>query len=719
MKLMLRTVIERSPTNLKRHLNEIIALSNGEKEALGFLPNAAYEDAIVQKRLFAMLADDDRGESVVVGYILHGGVFPHARVQQVCTKPDWRRHKVASALIDALVADLERAGFLTLKANVADDLPHAQAFYERQGFEAVSSKAGGSARGRTIVVRVRNLATPNLFSTVPAMIDLGLPKRFGTEASFYTFDLNVLFDLVRNRQRHESACALFGAALDHRIRLGIAAEFINELRRTSVNQGSDPVLQMALQMPRLPPPVDAQNLERLATEIHEIVFSKRNNPGAGSIQARSDSRHLAHSALSRVSGFITSDGALLEARDDLLSQIGIDVAGLDELLTLLPDTTSHLESTERRGEGFECRTPTVDEAAAYLRSSGVPASVIEDVCGAVIGRAAGWRSAIWEGSKIVATACLASSVSTSGEARLVINVDSGHLDRELYAEHLLDAAVKHTCGSNPAAIRLLNVPGQPTVGALAAIRGFVPTGNGHDLVKVAIGQPVTQEGWDTVRQATRRKTGLGLPMQWPNFRDNEGDGRSITVTNGAGQPLILSPERFEDMFGPTIYLWPGREAVIVPIQRVYADELLGTNRQTRLSFIEDRNASFLSRRTYVNTPRARNAMRPGLPILFYESGKNGGRSAVVAVARIVDSVLASKEAASGDAARRVVVDDLSDFSSMDEVLMTTFDNLIAFPKPISFACLKEFGAVGASNLISATALSHENLVRIIEAAWSK
>jgi Acetyltransferases len=717
VKLALRTTLERDPAKLKSHLSEIIALSNAEREALGFLPNLAYEDAIAQKRLFAMLAEEEGGgPKTVVGYLLHGGVFPHARVQQVCTKPAWRRHKVASALIDALICDLERAGFLTVKAKVASDLAHAQAFYGRHGFEAASLKAGGSTRGRTIVVRVRNLSTPHLFSAAPVAIDFGLPKRFGTEASFYTFDLNVLFDLVKNRQRHESACALFGAALDHRIRLGVASEFINELRRTSAGQQNDPVLQMALQLPRLPPPINAQDLERLSSEIHEIVFTSRGRSGADSVQARSDARHLAHSALSGVAGFITSDSALLEARDELLTKIGVDVAGLDELLTLLPDTADHHSPTERQGEGFECRMPTVDEAASYLKGSGAPASVVEEACGVSTGRTACWRSGVWEKSNLVAIACLASPISTAGESRLLINVDAGHLDRELYVEHLLDAAIRQACLSNPAAIRLLNVQGQPTVTALAIARGFVATGTGRDLVKVAFGQPITRESWEAIRQSTRRKTGLRLPALWPDF---QAGSRRITVTNGSGKSLDLSPERFEDMFGPTLYLWPGREAVIAPIQRAYADELLGTSVQARLPFIKNRDASFLSWRAYVNTPRARSVMRPGLPILFYESGKSGGRSAVVAAGRIVDSFLVPKETASEDTARRAVVDDLSEFSAMDEVLMTTFDSLIAFPMPVRFATLKEFGAIGASNLISATALSHENLVRIFEAAWNK
>lgn len=714
MKPGFRAAFERDPTKLESRLSEIVELSNAEREALGFLSNGAYRDAIAQKRLFAIVAEEG-GHSALVGYILHGGIFPHARIQQVCVSPSWRRRKIASALIDALISDLERAGYLTVKAKVADDLTHAQAFYKRHGFEAVLSTPGGSARGRTIVVRVRNLATPHLFSSSPD-IDLGIPQKFGAEAAFYTFDLNVLFDLVRDRNRHDAACKLFGAALDHRIRLGIASEFVNELRRSSGNVYNDPLLQMALQLPRLPPPVDTEVLERLAIDIHDIVFTSKGKAAAGSVQAHSDARHIAQSALSRVSAFITSDRALLEARDELLTRFGIDVAGLDELIGLLLDGESAASSQNRRGEGFECSTPNVEQATSYLKGAGIRESIIDEFLTDKSGRVRSWRSAIWENGSIVALACLLFPLSTAGEHKLLINVDAGHLDREMYAEHLLDVAIKQACQSNPAAMRLLHVPGQSTVNALASARGFVAGPTGEGSVKVAIGGPIRRSNWDALRHTTRRKTSLELPADWP---DRKQGGLSVEVKTRSGLTLNLPPERFEDMFGPALYLWPGRQAVIVPIQRAYADELLGTNMQPRLSFVEHRDVSFLSRRVYVNTPRARHALLPGLPIIFYESGKGGGRSAIVAIGRIVDSVLVPKEAASADARRRAVVDDLSEFSAADDVLMTTFDNLIVCPTPVPFAALKALGATGATNLISATRVSHENLVRIVEAAWHK
>jgi hypothetical protein len=304
--------------------------------------------------------------------------------------------------------------------------------------------------------------------------------------------------------------------------------------------------------------------------------------------------------------------------------------------------------------------------------------------------------------------------TVDGENRLLMHVDSGHLNRELYADYLLDSAVRQSVSGGPTSILMLHVPGQPTVTAHAKSRGFMSSGTGQDLTKVALGQPLTQANWDTLRHHLRRKMGLVLPSQWPGIQTEQWE---IAIGDSAGGSLALSPERFEDMFGPTLFLWPSRDGVIVPIRRDYANDLLGTDNQGCLSFIENRDASFLSQRAYVNTPRARGAMRPGLPILFYESSKKNGRSAIIAVGRIVDSVLASKGSVSEDAARRVVVDDISNFSASDDILMTTFDNLMVFPNPVSFSTLKVMGADGPNNLMSATPLSYDHLVQIIEAGW--
>ena len=156
---------ERNPSKLMQQLPAIRALADSEKEALGFLPEAAYRDAIEKRRLVAMYTLTD-GDPEVAGFILFSGVFPNARIQQIVVAEQHRRARVASALINEVVSQLEARGYLTVTAAVASDLQAAQAFYERIGFVARCSRRGGLARKRTIVLRARDLATENLFSVL-------------------------------------------------------------------------------------------------------------------------------------------------------------------------------------------------------------------------------------------------------------------------------------------------------------------------------------------------------------------------------------------------------------------------------------------------------------------------------------------------------------------------------------------------------------------------
>jgi ribosomal protein S18 acetylase RimI-like enzyme len=331
---------ESDPAKLLEQLARIRSLADNNKEALGFLPEAAYREAIEKRRLIAMCAVNN-GESEVIGFILFGGVFPNARIQQVAVAKRHQRTGVASALINLVVSQLEMRGYLTITAAIASELTAAQAFYERNGFTARLRRPGGQARNRTIVVRARDLATESLLSIfeqssvhTQSVVDLGLKRRGASRAPLYAIDLNVMFDVVKakNRPRSSLAESLMGAALKHQIRLAVAPEFVVELERTSKDENADPILRLARQLPRLPE-ADRTETGRLTTLIHEIVFAIPSDESTP--QALSDCRHLAQSALARASGYITSDGKILASRDRLLEEIGIDVTSLDEFAALL------------------------------------------------------------------------------------------------------------------------------------------------------------------------------------------------------------------------------------------------------------------------------------------------------------------------------------------------------------------------------------------------
>ena len=92
---------------------------------------------------------------------------------------------------------------------------------------------------------------------------------------------------------------------------------------------------MALQLPRLPKPDDTK-LDALAESIHETVFVKTSHKDADTIQAKSDAKHVAHAATARAAAFVTRDGAILAARQELFLSFGIDIATVNEVLDLLP-----------------------------------------------------------------------------------------------------------------------------------------------------------------------------------------------------------------------------------------------------------------------------------------------------------------------------------------------------------------------------------------------
>jgi hypothetical protein len=121
-------IIERDAEALTSLLPEIRSLADSEKDALGFLPAKAFEDAIGRGRLIAAIVDD-RGSRSFAGHLLHSGVFPNAKVQQIGVVSNFRKLGVASSLLKALVSELERVGFLSIRADIASDLSNALTFY--------------------------------------------------------------------------------------------------------------------------------------------------------------------------------------------------------------------------------------------------------------------------------------------------------------------------------------------------------------------------------------------------------------------------------------------------------------------------------------------------------------------------------------------------------------------------------------------------------------
>jgi ribosomal protein S18 acetylase RimI-like enzyme len=119
-------VIERDVKAQTALIPEIQQLADSEKEALGFLPSTAFGEAIGRGRLVAAIAQGGAARTFA-GFLLYSGVYPNAKIQQVAATPTFRRQGAASALMRALISELERLGYLSIRADVASDLPDALA----------------------------------------------------------------------------------------------------------------------------------------------------------------------------------------------------------------------------------------------------------------------------------------------------------------------------------------------------------------------------------------------------------------------------------------------------------------------------------------------------------------------------------------------------------------------------------------------------------------
>jgi acetyltransferase (GNAT) family protein len=639
----------------------------------------------------------------------------------VVVGPEHRRTHIASTLINDLVSQLERQAYLTITAAVASDLAVAQAFYEHNGFTARLSQPGGQARNRRIILRTRNLETESLFSilepptaTAQTTIDLGLRKRSAGQAPLYAIDLNVLFDIVRDRTRPRAPVAerLIGAALAHQMRLTVAPELIVELERKTKGEDVDPILRLARQLPRLPP-VDRKESDRLTALVHNIAFVETKSSKAGTPQALSDARHLAEAALARASGYVTSDGQLLAVREKLLQQIGIDVASLEEFAELLPVETSASSHSHLKGTDCAAKPASVEIVRQYLEDNRAPASVIAEFCPAPSERAP-WRGlAVTEAGDVVAVGASIMPHKIDAPARVLVHARADHVACDIFADYLLDTQCREACRSGPTTIELPQIPGQAAVRRASILHGFLPLPKADTLIKVALGRPVTSASWGAIARQTRRRTGLQLPEAPPN---ESAVTVGYEICGPDGKPVRVRLTQLEDALGPTILVWPGRDGVIVPIAKNFADDLLGTGDQ--LPLFGSPEAAFVARRTYFNSPRTASLMRPGAPILFYESRRSGGRG-IIAAARIADATVVDKRQVSDELLRRAVVEDLEPLSASAEVLATTFDNLLRFPVPVPLEKLRELEAEGNSNLQTTTPLSHAALNAILELGWTR
>lgn len=710
------------PDDVSPFVDEVSRAADTDKGALGFLPERAYREAADLGKLLIAVVRDERG-LVYAGHLLHGGVFPQAKIFQVFTAPQFRRKGIARQLIETIVRGAESLQFMSVSAKVADDLT-ANTVWEHLGFETVRVKRGGRSTGRQINVRVRELDTPRLFRLAVAPSnaspqDLKLSSRLFDLSPIYVLDLNILFDLVKRRANVDEVGRIVRASFNNIIRLYVTDEFIKELERTSTPTPSDPILELALTLPRLqtPPP---EVVNKITSELGLVLFPNSVSKGTLRVQDQSDLVHLATAIHHKASGFVTSEKAILRARAILQTKYSLEVVGASEFAdTVEPSDMGATPVVQALSEGHVLQgRPMISNDLSlveeFLIRMRCPQQLVQEALKPDPG-CQHRRIVVTSEGSIIAFGVWDIPSSVRFKVQTFVLVDEDHIAMTLAADFLFDSMSRESLHGFPIQLSLRVLPGHITTKRIAAAHGFCPDANelsnGSSFQKIALGCGVTAKNWTYVHQQLSKGMGVEFPTSIPNY---ESLAHPIAINDATGQATGISLERIEAVLSPGIFFLPGRTGAIVPIKKIYAVNLIGGAKQ--LSLLALPEAVLLRERVYFSDPRTAGVLTKGIPVLFYESGDKGGSSSVIATARIVRSEVMSKDGADHDSLRRGVLDrkSLKNICLSETVVATTIDNIMLFKSPVKLERLRAIGAIDRANLVTARSLSAAQMIQIIE-----
>jgi ribosomal protein S18 acetylase RimI-like enzyme/predicted nucleic acid-binding protein len=698
---------------------EVRHYADTDKDALGFFPGSVYDEAAQSQNLLVAVVVGE-GLNMYAGHLLFGGKFPYAKVYQIFVAPQFRRKDVGRALIDELVKITEACSYLSVSARVASDLP-ANGFWETMGFELAGVKPGGPSRKRTLNVRVRQLNTRTLFSLVsPDAQDLGLVDRLAIREPVYVIDLNVFWDVVRKRPRSAYAAEVVSAALRQLVHVVVTPEFIRELNRTSRPLPNDPALEFAVQLPILPEP-DTATVDNLVSKLADMIFPGKATTGTLSVQDRSDLVHLAVAVYHNANAFVTSEDAILNAKTVVFQQYGVEILHVEQFARALKDVQKSVPSframlSSNTVEIWELVSGYSSEVESFFKTTPAPLEFREDFLSTRTITSPRKRLAVTSDKQIVCLVSWDTTAGLHGRANIRLVADEEHPAVETVLNCVITRVCTEASRTGPVLLRLCTPPGHVVSKKVAILHGFrppeVPETNGPDLLqKLSIGRPITPGNWSWIKRTVEQCAGLVLPQDPPDGIDSDGKVEFFTAAGLSGS---LTVPKIESLLSPSLIIGTGRGGSIAPIRRVYSERLLQASAQLLLE--PNREAALFPERVYFSSYRNARFLASNTALLFYESGSAGGRAAVVAISRVRGTEVYGKKEISAEMIRHGVLDseDLA-----DTVAVTTFDNVMAFERPVPYDRLRQLGCVDSLNLVCARPLSHEQLKATIEEGFDR
>lgn len=170
----------------------------------------------------------------------------------------------------------------------------------------------------------------------------------------------------------------------------------------------------------------------------------------------------------------------------------------------------------------------------------------------------------------------------------------------------------------------------------------------------------------------------------------------------------------ETLLSPALFCLPGRTAVISPVRHEFAEDLLAHSPQK--SLLPHARARLYKERHYLSGSATLRHFKRGNLILFYESAKNKGLGAIVAIARVRHAYLKSQEAMENSDLDPSVLDSagLEAIGRSKTKTVTVFDNIICLERPVPLATLRLLGCGSPQDLLTTHAINDAQLQGILQ-----
>lgn len=451
----------------------------------------------------------------------------------------------------------------------------------------------------------------------------------------------------------------------------------------------------------------------MSDDLAAIVFPTVAKQSALTRNDISDLRHLATAVVNGLAGLITNDAAVLNAAAALRDKYGLEVVS--------PEAFKRDEESHQPQETYET---THDESISLvsleaedqpvvrsflLRLSLPDHKIVGDWGVSNVSARTREQWGIWSNDQFIGYMIL--PVALPDRALTAhIAVKDDHPEATNAARALLNRLSESVSTKRPSEIHLTIARNQASLREVAFAHGFGATANSDRLAKASLSGVITRHNWPKMSADLHRSTKLKLPSTVPNFDHPD---QQIRVVRADGNQVYVPLTLLESKLSPVLFCLPNRPAVLTPVRRDYSEHLFGHLPQQ--SLLPRARVSLYKERHYISGKKTLKHFKRGTLILFYESSKNGGLSAVVAIARVVHAYLRPVELMKKSDLDPSVFfgPDLEEIGSSPIKTVTVFDNLIRFKSPVELKALRELGCGKPHELLTTQAIDDSQLCEIV------